>query len=616
MCPSVSFSPLDAPRFRRQTKEGQIYMNAHEIPWWKRTTVYQVYPRSFADANGDGIGDLEGIIGRLDYLGWLGVETIWLSPFYQSPQSDFGYDISDHFAIAKEYGSLDDAKRLIHEIHARGMKVVFDMVLNHSSVEHPWFLASRSARDDPKRAYYIWRPGRGPQGDKPPNNWKSMLGGSGWHRDLVTGEWYWASFLPFQPDLNYRNPEVKAAMLDVVRHWLEEGVDGLRLDIFNALFKDDAFIDNPFSFRAIPSEDNPNGFFQRYKHTIDHPDTIAFARELRAVVDQIPGPPRFLVGEVFGDAEMLRRYCGHQADGLHLVFLFKTMGMRFSGRAVRSIIGEFERAFPDPFSPTYVFGNHDRPRFIHRLDGHQEKAKLIATLQLTARGVPFLYYGEEIGMSHHEIPLHEGLDPVAARYRFVPQWLARLLRRRGILLNRDECRLPMQWDEGPNAGFAPPTATPWLPVHPESPAINVAAQKRDPLSLLHCYRGLLALRRELPALHAGALELRDERGLPSAVVAYRRSLGDAQVADVLLNFGRREVPVDLTDRARWKLWSSQKGEVEIAGPRRALAPYEGVVLFERQAPLCADLAPPPPLSTSSACPAAASSAGRRWWTSR
>ena len=249
--------------------------NTPEVPWWKQTTVYQIYPRSFADSNGDGIGDLGGVIGRLDYLQTLGVETLWLSPFYSSPQADFGYDISDHFDVSPEYGSLADVTRLIREVHARGMKIVFDMVLNHTSDQHPWFLASRSARTSPERSFYLWRKGRLPGGAAPPNNWRSMLGGSGWHHDAATDEWYWATFLPFQPDLDYRNPEVKKAMLDVVRHWLAAGVDGLRLDIFNAIYKDASFADNPFSFRPFPTEDNPNGFFQRHLHTIDHPDTIA-----------------------------------------------------------------------------------------------------------------------------------------------------------------------------------------------------------------------------------------------------------------------------------------------------------------------------------------------------
>ena len=556
-------------------------MSTSDLPWWKRTTVYQIYPRSFADSNGDGIGDLPGILGRLDYLHRLGVETLWLSPFFESPQADFGYDISDHFAIAPEYGTIADARRLIDEVHRRGMKIVFDMVLNHTSAEHPWFRASRRDRASPRRDWYIWRDGRGKDGRSPPNNWKSMLGGSGWHRDEASGQWYWASFLPFQPDLNYRNPLVKKAMLDVVRHWLGEGVDGLRLDIFNALFKDASFADNPFSFRPVPSEKNPHGFFQRNVHTIDHPDTLAFARELREVVDEHTDPPRFLVGEVFGDPEMLRRYCGgEEANALHLVFLFESMTTPYSGKAVRRLIHEFERAFPEPFSPTYVFGNHDRPRFIHRLEGHRPKAKLVATLQLTVRGVPFIYYGEEIGMAQHEIPLHEGLDPVAARYRFVPQWLTGFFRKRGILLNRDECRLPMQWDGGPNAGFAPPSATPWLPVHPESPTTNVAAQEADPESLLRCYESLLALRRRLPALQAGALTLLDT-GLPSSVVVYRRALGGeaARPVDVYLNFGGRAVAVDIPSHGERAVWSNHRGETRPAGERVPLGAHEGIVVF-------------------------------------
>jgi glycosidase len=240
-----------------------------DLPWWKQTTVYQIYPRSFYDRNGDGIGDLEGVIDRLDYLQWLGVETIWLSPFFTSPQADFGYDISDHFDVAPEYGSLEQCHRLFDEAHARGMKVVLDMVLNHTSDQHPWFLESRSSRDNPYRDFYIWRDGRKPNGAAPPNNWSSMLGGSGWNHDPQTDQWYWSSFLPFQPDLNYRNPRVKSAMLDVVRHWLRAGADGFRLDIFNAIYKDASFANNPRSLR-IPSEDNP-AFFQRALHTQNHP---------------------------------------------------------------------------------------------------------------------------------------------------------------------------------------------------------------------------------------------------------------------------------------------------------------------------------------------------------
>ncbi|MFO0649728.1 MAG: alpha-amylase family glycosyl hydrolase [Polyangiales bacterium] len=554
---------------------------AHDTPWWKRTTTYQIYPRSFFDASGDGIGDLRGVLAKLDYLRDLGVETLWLSPFFQSPQADFGYDISDHYAIAPEYGTLDDCRALIREVHARGMRVVFDMVLNHTSDEHPWFIESRRSRESPRRDWYIWRDGRKPGGRAPPNNWRSMLGGSGWRYDAASGQWYFATFLGCQPDLNYRNPAVKEAMLGVVRHWLGEGVDGLRLDIFNAIFKDPSFADNPFSWRPAPSEDNPHGFFQRHRHTIDHPDTIAFARELRAVVNEFHDPERFLVGEVFGDAETLRKYCGEAADGLHLVFLFKSLSTRFTGRSVRALVKGFERSFPAPFTPTYVFGNHDRPRFTHRTGGHRDKAKLLAALQLTVRGVPFLYYGEEIGMENHDIPLHEGLDPVAARFRFMPQWLVAWMRGHGILLNRDECRAPMQWTDGPNAGFAPEGVTPWLPVHPRAHDLNVASQARDPASLFRCYRALLALRRAHPALQMGALEWIEDPALPEDVVAYRRVLGEGDACErveVFLNFSKREVAIDLRSRVGQTLFSTRRGERVDAPMRYALAPWEGVVI--------------------------------------
>ncbi len=571
--------PADSSPSSTPSPDSTAPPSSSAAPWWKGTTVYHIYPRSFADDNGDGVGDLAGVIGKLDYLRDLGVETLWLSPVFQSPQADFGYDISDHFSIAPEYGSLAEVRRLIDEAHARGMKIVFDMVLNHTSNEHPWFREARH-KGSPKRDWYIWREGKKPGGKAPPNNWRSMLGGRGWHYDEASGEWYWATFLPFQPDLNYRNPEVKAAMLGVVRHWLEQGVDGLRLDLFNAIYKDASFDHNPFSFRPFPSEDNPHGFFQRYHHTLDHPDTLAFARELRAVVDSIPGPPRFMVGEVFGDAEKLREYCGEEADGLHLVFLFKTLRTRLTARSVRELLGEFERAFPAPLLPTFVLGNHDRPRVSHRLGGCPDKAKLLATLQLTARGVPFIYYGDEIGMKGGDIPMAIGKDPIAHRFRkFIPQFMARWLRGLGILLNRDECRLPMQWHGGPNAGFSHADAAPWLPVHPESADNNVASQHEDPASLLRCYRRLLALRKELPALNQGELEIIPAKGLPRDVVAFRRAPKEGEgsrAVDVYLSFSGKERAVDLEGAE--VLFSTRGDDAPPSSRSYSLAPLEGLVV--------------------------------------
>ncbi len=549
-----------------------------ELPWWKRTTVYQIYPRSFSDANGDGIGDLAGVVQRLDYLHWLGVETLWLSPFYGSPQADFGYDISDHYNIAPEYGSLADFQRLIDEVHARGMKLVLDMVLNHTSDEHPWFKESRMSRDNPRRDFYIWRDGRRPGGAAPPNNWRSMLGGSGWHYDPATGQWYWASFLSFQPDLNYRNPAVKQAMLDVVRHWLGAGVDGLRLDIFNAIYKDAAFADNPFSLRPLPSEHNPDGFFQRALYTQNHPDTLAFARELRAVVDEFRDPPRFVVGEVFGHSDVLREYCGGaRGEGLNLVFLFKSMRTPFTAPALRELIAEFEAAFPEPLYPTYVFGNHDRPRGMERLGNDPARARLLAAFQLTVRGVPFLYYGDEIGLGHHHgMPMAGARDPIARRFRRIPGWMLPSMRRRGILVNRDECRSPMPWTDGLHRGFSAAEAiAPWLPVHPDGLFVNVARQSADPGSVLHAYRRMLALRRGSPALAGGRLELMDPRADAKRVLAYLRT-HEREQARVYLNFSPRETRISLPAGV---LRSNLRDAPEAAADRRTLAPWEGVVVF-------------------------------------
>jgi alpha-glucosidase len=558
----------------------------NELPWWKRTTVYQIYPRSFADKSGDGIGDLPGIIDRLDYVQWLGLETIWLSPFFESPQVDFGYDISNHYEIAPEYGTLEDCRRLIDEIHARGMKVVLDMVLNHTSDQHPWFLESRSSRDNAYRDFYIWRDGKKPYGAAPPNNWRSMLGGSGWHYDELTDQWYWASFLPFQPDLNYRNPKVKRALLDVVRHWLREGADGLRLDIFNAIYKDPSFADNPTSPWAIPSEDNPGGFFQRSIYNQNHPDTFAFARELRAVVDAFDNPPRFLVGEVFGSPDLLREYCGPSGNGLHLVFLFKSLRTAFRANAVRSLVSELESAFPEPLYPTYVFGNHDRPRQMERLRNDPARARLLAAFQMTVRGVPFVYYGDELGLCHHDMPRETASDPIARRFRFVPEMLLSRLRKRGILTNRDECRSPMPWHGGPHAGFAPPDApSTWLPVHPQSGLINVAAQKSDPSSVLAAYRRMLRLRRRSLALSSGELEIIDPPANPKKVLAFRRVYEDAERredAEVFLNFSRREVPLDLghlPSGASARLLSNLHDKPNVARGKHVLQPWEGVVVL-------------------------------------
>lgn len=497
--------------------------------WYHKTSIYQIYPRSFYDSNADGIGDIRGIIQKLDYLQDLGFETIWCSPFFASPQRDFGYDISDYTSIAAEYGRLEDALELIAAVHDRSMKIVFDMVMNHTSSEHPWFQESSSSRNNPKADWYIWR-------DRP-NNWQSMIGGSGWHYAAERGQYYWASFLPFQPDLNYRNPQVKQVMFDTVRFWLAKGVDGFRLDIFNVIYKDASFRDNPFTWTLVPSESASSGFFQRPQYTLNQPENFAFARELRQVCDEFG--ETLLLGEVSGDRATIRKYLGEtRNDGLTFVFDFEMLGFRFTADYFRRLIAAEESHFPAPFMPVYVFSNHDRRRSMTRLGGDAAKAKLLHMLQLTVRGVPCLYYGEEIGMQNLPLSFHRALDPIPRKFRFVPRLIFDLL---GLTINRDEVRTPMQWDGTVHAGFSRGDRT-WLPVHGDYPIVNVQRQREKAGSLPNTIRGLLKIRNEEPVLQEGNLVLID--GLPSGVLGYKRTRSQRELI-VLLNFDRSEKAFDL-----------------------------------------------------------------------
>lgn len=502
-----------------------------DIKWWQKTCIYQIYPRSFMDSDNDGIGDIDGIISRLDYIHEIGFETIWISPFYKSPQQDFGYDISDYYSIAPEYGDLAKVEKLIKEVHKRGMYIVFDMVMNHTSIEHQWFKESRSSKDNPKRNWYIWKDGKGKK--RPPNNWKAMIGGSGWQYDKATDQWFWASFLPFQPDLNYHNPEVKKAMLDMVRYWLGKGVDGLRLDIFNAIFKDQSFKNNPFSFRPLPSENNSNGFFQNFKYTVNHPLDFAFAKELRSVIDEFSQPDRFLVGEVFGKDDVIKQYLGEKQDGLNLIFLFEMLRFKFNAHFFREILIKYERFYPYPYVPTYVFSNHDRIRSIYNVGNDVEKARLLATFQFMARGVPTNYMGEEIGMHESNFKLKEAKDSLAKKYSWVPQWLVDLV---GPYLNRDGCRTPMQWDTTMNAGFSASKNGTWLPVNECYKTINVETESADSNSLLNTFKQLISVRKSNKAILNG--ELKVIATGHSKVLVFTREYENEKVL-VLINFSKK-----------------------------------------------------------------------------
>ena len=511
-------------------------------PWWKSTVVYQVYPRSFADSNGDGIGDLPGITAHLDHLVDLGVETLWVSPFFDSPQHDVGYDVRNYRDVAPEYGTLDDAQELIDEAHGKGLKVMFDLVLNHTSEEHPWFVESRSSRDNPKADWYVWADGyRGRNGKpKPPNNWRSELQlPKAWQWCEEREQWYLATFLWFQPDLNWRNPELRAEMFDMVRMWLGRGVDGFRLDIFGSIMHDEALRDNdpkPAFINGMPRVQTPT-------RTMNTDENFGVAGDLRAVCDEFEGDDRVLIGEVFGPPSVLRRYIEDKGRaGLHLVFLFEFLSAPYSAKGYRRLIERFEREFPAPLVPTYVVENHDRARSLSRMGGDLARARVMATLLCTLRGVPTLYMGQEIGMENTYIPLAEANDPIPSVVaKRLPEWLNKKMPER---LNRDEVRTPMQWTAEPGAGFSEPGTTPWLPIHENHRTRNVATERDDPASLLNWYRDLLALRKATPALRVGALELATDG--PDDVIRFERTL-DGTTVSVIANLGSRPQTVPTTN---------------------------------------------------------------------
>ncbi len=540
-------------------------------PWWQTTTIYQIYPRSFMDSNRDGIGDIKGIISKLDYIKELGFETIWISPFYDSPQQDFGYDIRDYTAIAPEYGSLEDADQLIQAVHARGMRILFDLILNHTSIQHPWFQESRQSRDNPRRDWYIWRDGRG---RRPPTNWKAIPGGSGWHFDPTTGQYYYASFLPFQPDLNWRNPEVQQAMFDVVRFWLDRGVDGFRLDIFHTIFKDAHFRDNPLSCHYIPKDDRV-GFFQRWRYTLNRPEVFKLAGDLRKLLAPYT-PERALIGEVFGSDEHVKRFLGGNLDGLHLVFLWDLLNLKADAKTLRKVIRHYEHTYPAPYVPVYVFGNHDRKRVISHVGEELDVAKLLALFQFTVRGVPVTYYGEEIGMADGNFHPKTALDPIGQKYQHIPQWV---LERLGLYVNRDGCRTPMQWEAGPNAGFCAPEVTPWLPVQENRRWANVKLQQAERASLLNTYRQVLQLRRNHTVLQNGSMELVGDSQAGGRLLAYRRKSEDQSIL-VVINFGRAAVPVEHLLASHQPLLGVGV-DLNVTREIAQLPPFSGVVVCER-----------------------------------
>lgn len=522
----------------------------HAARWWERGVIYQVYPRSFQDSDGDGVGDLAGVERRLDYLAVLGVDAIWLSPVFPSPMADFGYDIMDHCSIDPLFGDLAGFDRLLRAAHDRGLKVLLDFVPNHTSDRHPWFIESRSSRDNPRRDWYIWRdpaPGGGP-----PNNWTSDMGGSSWEYDPASGQYYLHAFLKEQPDLNWRNPAVRAAMTDVMRFWLERGVDGFRIDVLWHIIKADGFPDNPLNPGYRDGMGEKLKVIQR--HSTDQPEVHEIAAAFRALADSYG--ERVLIGEIYLPIETLMLYYGGpEAPGVHLPFNFQLLETPWEAGALGAMIEAYEAALPPGGWPNWVLGNHDRPRVAGRLG--EAQARIAAMLLLTLRGTPTMYQGDELGIGEVAIPPERARDPQE-------------LRQPGLGLGRDAFRTPMAWDDTAHAGFS--TAEPWLPLHGDWQTRNVAAQWEDPGSMLSLHRRLLALRRSSAALVRGAISL---VAAGHDVLAYERRHGAERLL-VALNLGRRQRALRLpVGTAVDGVLASTAAERPYDG---TLAPDEGLVL--------------------------------------
>jgi alpha-glucosidase len=501
-----------------------IRIMTSQYHWWQKGIIYQIYPRSYQDSNGDGIGDLPGIIQRLDYIKSLNVDAIWLSPIYPSPMHDFGYDVADYRDIHPIFGTMADFDRLLAEVHKREMKLLLDLVPNHTSDQHPWFLESRSSRDSPKRDWYIWRdpaPGGGP-----PNNWLSVFGGSAWTFDERTGQYYMHQFVKQQPELNYRHPEVLPAMLEVMRFWLDKGLDGFRVDVIWLMMKDEQFRDEP------PDSDWDGVWpFAQLQHiyTQNLPEVHDLIRQMRAVLNEYD--ERMMVGEVYLPNEELVRYYGQNFDECHLPFNFQLIHLDWNAPTVRQAVDAYEATLPEGRWPNWVMGNHDRHRVASRVGTDQ--ARVANILLLTLRGTPTTYYGEEIGMENVPIPPEFVQDPPAVNMPEIAD-----------IVGRDPARTPMQWADSPNAGFAPAGVTPWLPVADDYTERNVAQQESDSTSMLNLYRVLTDLRRVEPALHVGDYASVDA-GVDD-VFAYLRTAKGVDHFLVVLNFGDEVHTLDLS----------------------------------------------------------------------
>jgi len=514
--------------------------------WWKDAVVYQIYPRSFLDTNGDGIGDLDGVTAKLDYLKMLGVDVIWLSPHFDSPNADNGYDIRDYRKVMKEFGAMADFDRMLAGIRERGMRLIIDLVVNHTSDEHEWFVASRRSRDDPHRDFYFWRDGKG---DGPPNNYPSFFGGSAWEKDDATGQYYLHYFAKKQPDLNWENASVRAEVTDIMRFWLDKGVSGFRMDVIPFISKRDGLPDLTDQQLAAPEHvyaDGPR--IHRYLHDLNRTALAPYGA--------------MSVGEAFGvDFVRAPLFTDGRRDELSMIFHFDAVRLDRDGwrrkawtlPALKAVYAAIDRSAGEHGWATSFLGNHDNPRVVSHFgddspEGREPSAKALATLILTQRATPFLYQGDELGMTNYPFRTIEDFDDIEVRGQWrelvetgrvqADEYLSHLRH-----TSRDHSRTPMQWSAGPNGGFT--SGRPWLAVNPNAAKINAEAQIGDPRSIFAFYQRLIALRKGEPALVRGAFH--DVDPAHPQVFAYTRTL-DAEPLIVVINLSRARVDYRLPRR--------------------------------------------------------------------
>jgi alpha-glucosidase len=520
--------------------------------WWQTCVIYQIYIRSFKDTNEDGIGDIRGVIQQLDYLTWLGIDAIWLTPFYPSPMKDFGYDITDYKGIHPLFGKMADFEELLQEVHKRDLKLIVDFVPNHTSDQHPWFKESRSSLSNPKRDWYYWCDPNEKGG--PPNNWKSVFGGSAWEWEPATKQYYYHAFLKEQPDCNWRNPEVQKEMQKIMRFWMDKGVDGFRVDVMWHMIKDARWRNNPPNpgyKKGMPEFDQVLPLY-----STDQPEVHEVVGIMRRTIDEYKD--KVLIGEMYLPVENVVDYYGEDNQGAHLPGNFQLLLLPWDARTIALEIDKYDSSLPPEAWPNWVLSNHDRPRLYNRIG--KEQIRVAAMLLLTLRGTPTLYYGDEIGMHNVEIPKNEIQDPQG---------------KMSSGQSRDPQRTPMQWDSSANAGFS--KVYPWLPVADDYAQANVEKQKEEPESLLQFYKKMIALRKKEAALN---------QGLYAPVPAHGNVLGYVRETEsrrllVVLNLGNKNArftPQTISVKGKVLLSTNPEDEGKKVSNTISIKKNEGMII--------------------------------------